>query len=568
MAQYREPSVEITQVQETVTVNAAIADLMSGVIGPAYDVVNLGDFVYPWFNDATGSPLGITFTVSGIEADDPIKTLEEASIYVEMVSKTNEIIPFTGDIDYDSATNELTLTGPGPSSIVTILSKFDPSTPASLRGYRPKVAYRALYTDRAKEMFLKTTEDVVTSVGKIAFENPLGFAAGLMLQNNPNEFMVFPVKSNDQAGYTEAMDSLDNSSVYAFAVLNQDKVNILSSFITWITDRSLPENGKPSKLYMSPLTTWYDASGNTGTDVTGNQLGVTAVGFQQKKFSFIVDQLPRTYKNYTAQNIAASNAQILNRRVTSVNPDLAWILHERHILQTDPTYTALISDVVGAQCVLADTLTLLDGEILHSGTIISSAIFDKLVDVTKYAKTTVRVWAPVAGYHLAVQQAALVSALVPSDPKTQFPVGGIHKISYSEQYFGREYTNVIAGGGTTVIIQPSLSVLPASRHHLTTDTSSTQTREDNIVHQVDIVTINYILTLKKLVGRYKQTPKFFKLLRATLSAYAEQFKLREYVKEIQILEVKQHPTELDKVVVILRLFPYYAVNYIDVTILY
>ena len=65
--------------------------------------------------------------------------------------------------------------------------------------------------DRNKEMFVAATEDIVTSVGNTTFENPLGFAAGLMLQNNPNEFMVYPIASNDQAGYLEAQFSPDIS---------------------------------------------------------------------------------------------------------------------------------------------------------------------------------------------------------------------------------------------------------------------------------------------------------------------------------------------------------------------
>lgn len=558
MGAYREPSVNITQVQETVTINAGITDFMAGIIGPSYDLVELNDWQYEWI---TTSGTTMSITLSGIEANDTAKTIDANSVFVEMVTKTGTIIPFTGTITVNSGGNIITLSS-GTQTLAQMLPNMGNG---NLLGYRPKVSYRALYKDRYNETFVSTSQDAANSIGKFVIENPLGFASSLMLQNTRGTFMVYPIKSNDAAGYTDARERLENSNVYAFAPLSQDKDSILPSFVAWTKDRSTPEKGHPTKLYMSPKILWYDS---TGTVAASRQLGVTPDSKTQTKFSFALDQLGPTGRLRTAQNIAAMNGQILERRVSSIYPDMAWIQLERNVLQCNPAFVAHITDVTGGMAVLARTIVLLDGDILHAGTIIDGTQYLKLVDKTKYADNTVLVWYPVAGSYLAVQQAALVSALNPSEPKTQQPVSGIGKIPYSENFFGKENTNTIAGGGTNVIVQPTLSVLPASRHHMTTDATTTQTREDNIVHQIDIVTINYITALRGLVGRFKQTPKYFKLLRAILTAYAEQFKLKEYIKDLQILEVKEDPNTPDKVLVVLRVTPFYAANYIDVTIFY
>lgn len=556
MGAYREPSVNITQVQETLTVNAGITDLMSGIIGPSYDVIELDDYIYPWNTTASGT---IPITLSGVTVDEcgTIKEIDEDSIYVEFVTKTGTLIPFTGSLSVTD--NIATLTDSNND-----LSGYRGS--GTLEGFRPKVAYRAQFIDRYKETFISTTEDVQNSVGRPVLENPLGFASKIMLQNSNAEFMVYPTKLDGSAqDFTSAMDALENSTVYAFAPLTQDKDNTIPDFVQWTKDRSLPENGHPSKLYVSPKIVWYKADGSAAT---GKQLEVVDGTHSQTKFSFVVDQLDTTAKLYTAQNIAAMNGQTLEKRVSSIYPDMGWILVEKNILQLEPGFVAHISDVDGGMAVLARTVILTTKEILHAGTIVNDTIWEQLIDKTLFADNKVSVWYPVSGYYLAVQQAALVSALSPSEPKTQQPVSGIQKISYSETYFGKEYTNIIAGGGTNVIVQPTLSVLPASRHHMTTDATTTQTREDNIVHQVDVVTMNYIMALRPLVGRYKQTNRFYKLLRAILTAYAEQFKQKDYIKDIQILEVKQDPNTPDKVLVVLRVLPFYAANYIDVTIYY
>lgn len=559
MGAYREPSVNITQVQETLTVNAGITDLMSGIIGPSYDVVELEDFVYGWNTTASGT---IPITLSGITVEESgtIKEVDYDSVYVEFVTKTGELIPFTGSIS--GLENIITLT----DSNSDLAGYRGSDITDKLKGIRPKVAYRAQYLDRNKETFISTTQDVQNSIGRAVLENPLGFAAKIMLQNSNAEFMAYPTKLTDGVqDFTQAMDSMENSPTYAFAPLTQDKDNTIPDFVQWVKDRSLPINGHPSKLYVSPKILWY---GDNGTELTGQQLDVVSGTLTQTKFSFVIDQLPTSSKRYTAQNIAAMNGQTLEKRVSSIYPDMGWILIERNILQLEPSFVEHISEVDGGKAVLAKTVILTTKEILHAGTIISDTIWDQLVDKTLFVENKVSVWYPVAGYYLAVQQAALVSALRPSEPKTQQPVSGIQKISYSETFFGKTYTNIIAGGGTNVIVQPTLSVLPASRHHMTTDATTTQTREDNVIHQVDVVTINYITALRPLVGRYKQNNRFYKLLRATLTAYAEQFKQKDYVKDIQILEVKQDPNTPDKVLVVLRVLPYYAANYIDVTIYY
>jgi len=567
MATYREPGVEITQVQETVTVNAGISDLKSGIVGPAYKVVDLTDFTYEWLSK-TGVEKTLTLTsISGVEDGTVI---DESSIIVEFVSRTNEIIPF-----YPAGSNGATLdvsslpsivfqkTG-GADDIEDILPLLVSGTPEVLSAYRPKIAYRAQYVNKKVENTIATTEDLLNNTGKASSLNPLGFAANVMYQNSPNEFSVFAISGTEDINYNEARDFLDFSDTYAFAVLTQKKSEILNGYVNWVKDRSLPVNGYPSKLYMNTVTPWYkDASNSASVEQLEDITGIDPTNFL-----FSVDQIPSSGRGKTAEVTAAGNAQILSKRVSSLHPDMGWISEKRNVLQTNPAYVLATSEVAGGKCVLDESIKLLDGTLYSKGTIINTTVYNNLVDTTKFNKSEVIVLVPVAGYILAVQRAALTSALNPSTPKTGYPVSGINKLSYTENFFGKTNTNVIAGGGTEVMIQPTIGVLPTSRHHLTTDITSTQTKEDNVVHQVDVVTINYKQALRKLAGKYKQDAKYYKLLRATLTAYAESFVLKGYCKKLEVLEVIQDATEPDKVKVTLRITPFYAANYIDVTIFY
>lgn len=559
MATYREPGTQIIEVQETVNVTAEVSALTAGIIGPAYQVVDILDSdapVYGWLDtpevDEAGKATSLTFEIKGV---DPAATLDSNSLYIEFVSKTGQNIPFTGTITYSTETKEITVSAE-TGTLEDLLPNLKSTTSETLMGYRPKVGFRALYTNKNIEVEITSNEDIRLRCGKNSVVNPLGMAASVMNANNPNRFLSYAITSNDTAGFTAAKDALENSAMYAVAPLSQDKTNVLTPFITWANSRSLPENGRPTKLYISPLTTWY---GEDNKALTGNQLGVTVTGKNATNFMFSIDQLTKAAKKITSDNIAAGNAQILNSRVVSVHPDMGWKRVTVHVLQTNPTYVESMSGVDGGSAVLVNNFAGLD-----AGTIVNATIFAKLV-ASGYQ--SVEVWFPVAGYINAVQQAALVGAMNPSDPKTQVPVSGVDKISYSEDFFGRAYTNIIAGGGTNVIVQAP-GTLPASRHHLTTDMSSIQSREDNILHQVDVVTINFISALKALTGRYKQTPKYYKLLRATLTAFADKFVSKEWVQSVTILEVKQDPNQPDKVLVVLRILPFFAANYIDVTIYY
>ena len=561
---YRPPGVEFTQVQDTLNVSAVISDLMSGIVGPAYNVVELGDFNYSYISvNASGVDAG-KFTVNLSGLDDVNLELDEDSIYAEFLARTGETIPFTGTKTVSGNTVKFT----ADSAIFTHLTDAVPSgTNPDMRQYKPRIAYRALYTKRNHETAVTVLDDVLYSAGKFSTINPLGFAAYVMLLNSPASFMIYPTVGTADGDFTDAFESLANSDVYAVAPLSQVD-DVFASAKTWALDRSLPANSRPTKIYFSPKTVWFDDNGNQLTG--GNQLAADP-GFDVSPFEFPLYKLSKTSKLKTAEGIAAASAQILERRISRIHPDLGWVLESRHFLQTDPTYVQATSDVEGGECVLASTITLVDGTVCLAGTVITADVFNTFKPVSgvqNLTNFTLNVYTPVAGYYLAVQQAALVSALNPSDPKTQQPVSGIAKLDFSENFFGSDYTNVIAGGGTNVIVQPTLSVLPASRHHLTTDMSSIQTAEDNILHQLDVVTINFRIALKPLTGRYKQNARYYKLLRATLNAYAEAFKLKEYALDIQIVEVKQSITEPDKILVTMRVLPYYAANYIDVTILY
>lgn len=563
MGAYREPGVEITQVQEQVTVSAGIADLMSGIIGPAYKVVELDDFVYPWLEKA-GVETYLETTISGIEEG---VSLDVNSIYVEFVSRTNQVIPF-----YPNGTNTVTVTGNtirfgvSDGDIEDFLTNLDPSVQptADLQPYRPRISYRAQYNNKKQEVVIASSEDLRNSAGKAVTINPLGFAANLMYQNSGKQFSVFAISGVEDASFNEAKDFLEFSDTYAFSVLSQKNTEVLAGYITWAKNRSLPENGYPTKLYISPYTPWY----KNGTTSSGTKQLEDIDGISPTNFMFSVDQLNSTAKQKTAQAIASVNSQILEARISSIHPDMGWNLEKRHVLQTNPTYVSNTSGVSGGKCVLAENIKLIDGTQYASGTIITSTIAANLADTAKYNNLYVTVYVPIPGYYYSVQRAAIVSSMNPSDPKTGYPLSGISKVPYSEGFFGKTFTNIIAGGGTEVIIQPSAGVLPSSRHHLTTNMSSTQTKEDNILHQIDVVTKNFKIALQSLTGRYKQEPKYFKLLRATLTAYADRFVQKFYCKKLEILEVKQSETELDKVLVTLRITPYYAANYIDVTIYY
>lgn len=576
---YRPPSVEITQTQVTTSVNAVIADLTSGIIGAAYKVVPQDEVNYDFIEiSPTGTGIGPAGTGIGISLKETQSELLSAndgllldpnSVFVEFVSQVGETIPFTGTLTV--VDNTVVLTLPDGKTAADV---FPRALDAQNKQYRPRISYRAMYTKRNRETLIQTIDDVKQSVGdNLTTINPLGFAASLVLANSPASFMVYPTVSNDSAGFSEALDSLESSDVYSVSVLTQDSVTTLGLVKQWVTSRSLPENSRPTKLYFSPKIVWY-VDGVASSD---SQLAVTfdsSYATYNEAFEFPLYKLKKTDKKITAEGIAAAATQCLDRRVTYVHPDMSWVRETRHVAQLKPAYVEAVSEVSGGKAVLAASLTLSDGTVYPAGTIVNTAVYNKLISLNAQGKpllsnfSAVSVYVPVPGYMEATKQAALVSALNPSDPKTGVPTYGTNKIDFSENFFGEEYTNIIAGGGNTVISQITASVLPSSRHHLSTDMTTTESREDNITHQVDCVSINLKIGLRGLVGRWKQNAKYYKILEATLRSYADEFKAKEFAKDVQILEVKQSTVSPDKVLVVTKVLPFYAANYIDLQVQY
>jgi hypothetical protein len=121
----------------------------------------------------------------------------------------------------------------------------------------------------------------------------------------------------------------------------------------------------------------------------------------------------------------------------------------------------------------------------------------------------------VPGYYACAAAAGMTAGLSPQQGFTNYPIVGLTGVVGTER-FTRRQLNRMAGGGTYILMQEVQGGAVFSRHQLSTDTTSVETRELSITKVVDFTAKFMRTSLRRFIGRQNINAVFLDTLGTTI----------------------------------------------------
>lgn len=170
------------------------------------------------------------------------------------------------------------------------------------------------------------------------------------------------------------------------------------------------------------------------------------------------------------------------------------------------------------------------------------------------------------GFYMNAAIAGMIGQQPPQQSFTNFPMAGFTRVLGSSNYFSERQMNVMAAGGTYIIVQDAPSAPLISRMALTTDLTSVETRTDSITKVVDFTAKFLRRGLKNFIGRFNITQAFLDQLGTVIGG------LGGYLVEVGVLvgfnlnNLVQDEDAPDTVLVDVLIDPPFPCNYIRITL--
>ena len=170
------------------------------------------------------------------------------------------------------------------------------------------------------------------------------------------------------------------------------------------------------------------------------------------------------------------------------------------------------------------------------------------------------------GFYMNAGIAGMIGQQPPQQSFTNFPMSGYTRVIGSTNYFTESQMNIMAAGGTYLIVQDAASAPLIARMALTTDLTSVETRTDSITKVVDFTAKFLRRGLKNFIGRFNITQAFLDQLGTVIGG------LGGYLVEVGVLvgfnlnNIIQDEQAPDTVLVDCLIDPPYPCNYIRITL--
>ena len=346
---------------------------------------------------------------------------------------------------------------------------------------------------------LYSDADILRELGAWVPENPLAYAAHIMLLNSARSIRYIAVESENAAGFAKALERASvTTDVYAFCPLTED-ADIIDTVVADCERLSQPEEKSWRIAFFSKPTEEY-------TDVTPNVYGVPELC-----------KVPETNgrKTLVCYSSADSNALSSVSRFTET-------------VRVDDTVIVMTTPGVAVETTVAvvnsnDTLTLKDPvvsataacrfTILHKR---SRAEYVEAIAATSAAFKNRRAYNVfpnklrasdgnyVEGMYAAAAVCALACSVAPQQPITNVEIHGFSDLSDVYSKFNREELNTIAAGGTLILMQDKIGGTVYVRHQISTaysdgDLNST---ELSLVKNLDSISYYFANRFAPYIGRY------------------------------------------------------------------
>ena len=434
-----------------------------------------------------------------------------------------------------------------------------------------------------------TQAALTAAIGPVNQNNPLALGMSLAMLNAPtievSGLGVSARSANAPNGtltaYAEAFDFLSAQEVYAIAPLTQDETvhQTLSTHTTALSavTQKKERMGLVSAVEPATVAPTTIASGlssqSTDTEqelqiplVEANILQeLTDLGLSTPAAPEVSDGIylitETSALKYSVSGVTAGNVLALRQTFTSGDNDdnfYATSAFPSSLLNEDWT----LYQRGAAITALSDIATAMG--------VISAAYGNRRLVWVQPDQCLVTISGlnqEVGSQYACAAIAGMISQLNPSQPLTNYPMTGLVGVKSSLNHaFSEAQMSLAAGGGTYWLIQDTDGAPVKSRHQLTTDLTSVETRELSILKSIDFLSKFMRGSLQRFIGRYVITDQLLNMLGTVAQGVLETLKDSGVINSGDVTSVAVDSIQPDKVLLVVDVDPPYPCNTIRVTV--
>lgn len=437
----------------------------------------------------------------------------------------------------------------------------------------------------------------VGTIGDVGELN--GLIAGPLDPANPLKWGIFKALSNSNGvpvKYTSVCNPDDTDSwtnvlelllgrddVYGLVPLTRD-ATIQNLFAAHVAGQSTPLQG----LWR---TAWFNLAGvpeipvvHAGSSISGHTAATTSDG--EVCLATITDNPDDDGTQYTLLVVPAGNGNFITNAVRA--GDIVRTLYTSDGFGNTEYQEFVVDDVL-----TEESLRLLAGPTAPINVAAKIEVWRNLTPTEEataigqvagaFASRRVRaVWPDTIetagtiqeGYHLCAALAGLRSGVFPHQGLTNLEIAGFDGVPRTTKKFNKPQLDIMAGSGVWIVTQSQTGEV-FTRHAVTTGSyDDINQREEVLTSNVDSISYRFKDTFAPFIGIANVTPSLLALLRLEIIALIDTLKSEKFTTmlggqliDAQIIDLRQHLTLKDRVVLILNLVLPYPFNNFEVHLL-
>jgi hypothetical protein len=438
------------------------------------------------------------------------------------------------------------------------------------------------------------TTTLSTVLDPLTEENPAGLAMYLMMINAPGleakflgvDEITASAPEGTPAAYSRAAGMLEAEEVYALAPLSKDEV-VHGLFRSHVLAMSEPEQGGERIVFINKAVpvranpTIFASGADANNTTTDNQVRIgtnpvaamVAAGLDPSTdlpysdLVFIQLEVDGDVRYYNVENV--SNTLITFRTVfaTGENADGFFSTVTFNGTLVNGTYSLkMLGDslvIPGSNPARYDYGLIADNVAEANAGLATRRVYSVFPDTIKTMVNGVEKSLP--GYYACAATAGMVAALSPQQGFTNYPITGITGVVGTERY-NKNQLDTMAGGGTYILMQEVPGGPVMSRHQVSTDLTSIETRELSITKSIDFVAKFLRLSIRKFIGTHTVNTQLLDTISATVNG------VLAFLVDVGILNganlnnIAQDTSAPDTVLIDVTLDLMYPCNYIRLTL--
>jgi hypothetical protein len=460
------------------------------------------------------------------------------------------------------------------------------------------VQYRGLRKDvspvahNAAVLRISDVSTLQTVLSPLNSNNPLGLGMFFCLINSPGiqitglgvDEAPTTAPEGTLAAYTKVANFIEAVEVYSIAPLTHDET-VAQMFKSHIEFMAGPEQKGERILFFNPISPTRAVDDVVGGGLNGNTSAtqnefVTDINVTPGLVDRSLDPNSLAVSDNVFLEIAVSG-EVRNYNISSVNGVVVSLRttfgtgeNADDFFSTTTLSTALTNEDWSVK-VRGDKL-LIPGSTLPDKDKIADTVATKAGAYKQrrlYYLFPDKVTATINGieevlpaYYACAAITGLVAAQPPQQGFTNFPMTGFSGVQGSNDLFSQKQLNTMAGGGTYILIQEAQGAPLISRHQLSTNLTSIETRELSITKIVDF-TAKFLRTgLRNFIGTFNITTPFLDTLSTVISGMLSFLVENGVLISADLNNLIQSKDQPDTVLVDITLDVPFPCNYIRLTL--